>query len=121
MRRLMTLAALLPVLTVAIILGVTTALPLYATMCTTNCSIATLSCTPVTSCTSVPGTSLTCDGVVTTCTVADAWCACRQDCSDYCNDVLDCGQYGPGACHTCLNTCQNTNCGSTPANTACPV
>jgi hypothetical protein len=80
MRRFLTLAALL---VVAIFLGMP-ATPLFATTCTTNCSISTLSCTPVNYCTSVPATSLNCDGTVTTCSDADAWCSCVAYCSDYC-------------------------------------
>src|SRR3954451_9832823 len=96
MRRLLVLAGLLTVLALATSMDVTA----YQskTMCTTTCSGATLSCTPVSSCTSVPGTSITCDGVTTQCSAANSWC----DCSRSCEDALD----------TCLATCVNCHiCG----------
>jgi hypothetical protein len=109
MRRLLTLSALLAVLSVTFFLATTTT-PLFATTCTTNCSLSTLSCTPVNYCTSVPGTSLDCDGTVTTCAAADAWCACYANC-----DALCAGTPGP----KCLHACVSVNCGSKPANTLC--
>jgi hypothetical protein len=76
-----------------------------------------LSCTPVSSCTSVPGQSLTCDGTVTQCTYADAWCVCQDECSFHCE--YTCDHFGHPACGFCINYCMSTNCGSTPANTTC--
>src|SRR6185312_1272321 len=111
MRRLLILAALLPITTAAIFLGLTT--PLFATSCTTTCQVTTLSCTPVSSCTSVPATSLNCDGTVTTCSAADAWCNCTADCAETCDFACS---LGPGACGICVRNC---HCGSAPPNTMC--
>jgi hypothetical protein len=119
MRRLFTLAALLAVLTVAIFLGTTTT-PLFATTCTTTCTYSTLTCTPVNSCTSVLGQSLTCDGTVTTCSAADAWCLCQADCADDCAPACE---VGPAACRLCTKNCLTNNCGGTtpPPHTTCSV
>src|SRR5262245_61527392 len=101
MRKLLLLAALLPITAAAIFLGTATTRPLFATTCTTNCSCATLTCTPVNYCTST-STSLDCDGTVTTCAVADAWCACHYDCLDSCASAC---AIGPGPCNTCMRNC----------------
>jgi hypothetical protein len=117
MRKPLILAALSMVLTVAIFLG--TPRPLFATTCTTNCSVSTLSCTPVSYCTSVPATSLDCDGTVTTCSAADAWCSCQAECFDTCDAI--CSGSHPTLCGFCMRNCRQTNCGSQtpPPNTTC--
>lgn len=113
MRRLLFVAVVLSVVTLVSSLGPAS---VEATTCTTTCSRGTLSCTPTTSCSSVPGTSLTCDGVVTTCSTANPWCDCIANCGD-CTECV-----GYVACQICannLNSCRN-NCGPKPANvTAC--
>ena len=90
--------------------------PVEAATCTTNCSYATLTCNATTSCSSVPATSLTCDGTVTQCSAANSWCLCIANC----HDCTECEGYA--ACQLCLrnwNTC-TSNCGPKPANvTAC--
>jgi hypothetical protein len=115
MRRLLTLTVLLPVTAAVIFLGMATT-PLFATTCTTHCSVAGLTCTPVNYCTSVPATSLDCDGTVTTCSVADAWCTCHYECIDSCEIACSFGPCGP-----CLSKCHQNNCGSTapPPHTVC--
>lgn len=116
MRRLFNLTALLPVTAAAIFLG-TVSPPLFATTCTTHCSAAALMCTPVSYCTSVPATSIDCDGTVTTCSVADPWCTCHYDCLDTCDWACSMGL----ACQACLRNCHQNNCGSwtPPPNTYC--
>jgi hypothetical protein len=119
MRRLLTLSALLVVIAVALFVGTPT--PLFATMCTTTCTHATLSCTPVNSCTSIAGTSIKCDGVTTTCTAADQWCLCelqceddRASCIDACELAIQCR-----GCNFAYNQCVSS-CGTKPANlTSC--
>ena len=109
MRRLFTLSALLAVLAVALFIG--SPPPLFATTCTTTCSVATLSCTPVSSCTSVPASSITCDGSTTACSTADAWCACRAQCPDcaFCSDPFECRM-----CNRERTQCLD-ECGTKPA------
>lgn len=106
-------------LTAALLLGILCT-PAFATTCTTTCSVSTLSCTPVTYCTSVPGTSLDCDGVVTTCTEADAFCTCQAECVSQCEFACE---LGPGACGFCMRNCREQNCGSQtpPPNTQCNI
>lgn len=109
MRRLFTLSALLAVIAVALLIGAPT--PLFATTCTTTCSVSTLSCTPVSSCTSTAGTSITCDGSTTLCSNADSWCACRAQCPDctFCSDAIECR-----ICNRERTQCLN-ECGPKPA------
>src|SRR5437764_938918 len=106
MRRVLVLFGLLAVVALASSVGVTTSAQ-AATMCTTSCSVATLSCNPVNSCTSVPGTSITCDGVTTQCSTADAYCSCiapcianHDNCSETCNRPITCR-----ICDNTYNTC----------------
>ena len=113
MQRFLTLAVLLAVLTVVIFLGLTTP-PLFATMCTTTCSVSTLSCTPVNYCTSVPGQSINCDGTVTTCSAADAWCTCAVAHEEQCSEA--CPRGG-----VCYHFCIVTNCGSNPPHMDCNI
>lgn len=115
MRRLLILTGLLVVLSLATSMDVTAFQS--KTMCTTTCSRATLSCTPVSSCTSVSGTSIKCDGVVTTCSVADAWCACLDQCdANLDNCLANCEICSP--CYTGNNTCIR-HCGTQPPHTTC--
>ncbi len=115
MRRLLILAGLLVVaLTTSI--GVTPAAA--GGSCTTTCTSALLYCMPAVSCSSVPGTSITCDGVVTQCSAANSWCACANTCDvnlGNCNAgcTLHCN-----LCETAYNSCINS-CGTKPANTFC--
>lgn len=117
MRKLLTLALLLPVITAAILLSTP---PLFATTCTTTCSYSTLSCTPTNYCTSVPATSLDCDGTVTTCNDADAFCLCQADCIEACDFACS---IGPSACGLCMRNCRENNCGSQtpPPNATCAI
>lgn len=108
MRKVLLLAVLLAIASLAV-----PGTPALAqTSCTTICSNATLSCTPVSSCTSVPGGSITCDGVTTQCSAANAWCACTAGCPDQCETACD---FKPAACSLCMRNCQNS-CGTRPAN-----
>lgn len=112
MRRLFTLAALLAAVSAAIFLSTTTA-PLFATDCNTTCSVSTLHCSPVNYCTSVPATSLDCDGTVTTCSAADAWCVCAVNHEEQCDEACP----GPNCYHACIQS----NCGSNPPHLDCNI
>jgi hypothetical protein len=115
MRRLLVLAGLLVVLALATSVDVTA----YQnkTMCTTTCSNASLSCTPASSCSSVPGTSITCDGVTTQCSAANSYC----DCIDACTAALDSCLATCVNCNFCgtLNTQCRRSCGTKPLHTTC--
>lgn len=108
MRKVLLLAAVLAVASLAI-----PGTPALAqSSCTTVCTNATLFCAPTNSCTSSPGQSITCDGVTTQCSVANAWCACTADCDAQCEAACD---FKPTACSFCMRNCQNS-CGTRPAN-----
>ncbi|HEX4961314.1 MAG TPA: hypothetical protein VF173_10785 [Thermoanaerobaculia bacterium] len=115
MRRLLILAGLL----IVVVLASTGMVPsAEATTCTTTCSNSTLSCTPTTSCSSVPGTSLTCDGVVTQCSAADPYCTCADKCED---DLDVCLANCAPSCNHCgviHNLCLR-QCGTKPPHTTC--
>lgn len=100
MRKLMVLAALLTVTVLTNSLGLTT--PAEATSCTTTCPISVLGCSNVTTCSSVSGTSITCNGVTTQCSTADNWCVCTLDCQS---------TYTGQALQNCVN-----GCGAQPPN-----
>ncbi len=121
MRRLLILAGLVAVVALAASTGMTP--PAQATtMCTTTCSGSSLSCTPMSSCTSVPGTSITCDGVTTQCSASNSWCACANQCEanfESCN--AGCDPSVPVTCRICdrtYNTCI-THCGAQPPHSSC--
>lgn len=117
MRRLLILAGLLVTVALAISVGPTPALAV--TSCTTTCSGAGLFCAPVSSCTSVPGSSITCDGVTTTCSAANSWCACSNQCdANYEACSFGCDPSIPVTCRVCdrvYNRCIS-NCGAPPPN-----
>ena len=113
MRRVLLVAVLFSVLVLTAGLS-----PLSATTCTTSCSGGvSLSCTPVVSCSSVSGQSITCDGQQVTCSAAGAWCSCQRECID--ETCANACEFSPGACGFCLNNCYENNCSPTPF-TQCP-
>jgi hypothetical protein len=115
MRRLLILAGLL-VVALTTSMGVTSA---HATSsCTTTCSGSTLYCVPTGSCSSVPGTSITCDGVVTTCSAANPWCACANTCDVNLGNCNAGCSIRCGLCETAYNNCLHS-CGTQPAHSFC--
>jgi hypothetical protein len=91
-------------------------------MCTTTCSGSTLSCTPMSSCTSVPGSSITCDGVTTQCSYSNSWCACANPCqTNYENCIAGCDPSVPFTCRVCsrIRTFCLSDCGTAPPHTTC--
>ncbi len=114
MRRLLILAGLLTVVGLATSLGMTAQ---AVSSCTTTCSGATLFCAPVSSCSSVPGTSITCDGVTTSCSAASSWCACSNTCeTNYSRCLSNCSPTGPPRCSLCdsVHTSCISSCGTRP-------
>jgi hypothetical protein len=117
MRKLLILAGLLVVLALVASTGMAPSAQ-ATTMCTTTCPHSTLTCVPVTSCSSVPGTSITCDGVVTTCSASDSWCACSNHCLSNLNTCLDNCTAACQICDRIYNTCINS-CGTQPPHSSC--
>jgi hypothetical protein len=112
MRRFLFLVVLLVVVALTSSSGVNSALAF--TMCTTTCPFSHLSCN-ATTCSSVAGQYITCDGVTTTCATADEWCACTVECTERCETACS---IGPALCQLCVNNC---GCGPVPPNLAgCP-
>lgn len=117
MRRMAILAGLLVIVALASSMGATVSAR-AATMCTTSCpGGSTLSCTPTDSCTSVPGTSITCDGQEVSCGDADSWCGCRNSCyHNYENCLASCQTtLGCNACATARQYCLQEICGPQPS------
>ena len=107
MRRVLTLAALLLVLGLTGFLG--GAAMAQSGSCTVTCpSGQVMTCYPTSYCTSVPGTSINCDGTTTYCPPS-----CEEQCEiNYFNCSFGCDPSIPTTCRICdraYNACLN-NC-----------
>ena len=108
MRRVLVLSGLVSALFLAVFLEPPASVQAQA-MCSTTCSSgATLTCCPTTRCSTVAGTSVTCDGVVMSCSAVNPWYTCKAACEERrieCFDTcIKCGLCAPQY-NNCLNNC----------------
>ena len=114
MRRVLVLSGLVSALLLATYLGSPPSVQADPTYCTTTCSSgAVLTCCATTRCSTVAGTSVTCDGVVMRCSTVNPWYLCKADCDEWAANCFDACEFNCNACGHGYTLCID-RCGPKP-------